>query len=260
MMKIAEYLAGLGAPFEAFLNQDSGNTCYSFHAPTGPVWVKLLNLAQTPIADTQAVIEFYNCLYSPLIPRNWRLVELEDGLLMQHNWVPGRVLHSPEEDRHDPGSTYQRFLRLPIEQRLVTYAAIMQLFLEIEQKGIIIEDFYDGCILYDFETHQAHVCDLDHIHPGPYVLEKDRQYGSARFMAPEEFQKGALIDQRTTVYTLGATGFVLLNDNRRQRADWPLGEASYRALAKAISANKEDRQGSVREFSEQWEIICDHFG
>ena len=259
-MKIAEYLAGLGTPFEAFLNQDSRNTCYSFHAPTGPVWVKLLNLAQTPIADLQAVIDFYNGLHSPLIPRNWRLIELEDGLLMQHDWVPGRVLHSPEEDRHDPGSTYQQFMRLPMTQRLAVYAAILHLFVEIEEKGIVIEDFYDGCILYDFETGQAHVCDLDHIHHGAYVLDKDRQYGSARFMAPEEFHKGSLIDRRTNVYTLGATGFVLLNDNRRQRADWPLGEASYRVLAKATAVNKEDRLGSGREFSEQWEIICDHFG
>jgi serine/threonine-protein kinase len=257
-MKIADYLAGLGAPFEAFLNQDSGNKCYSFWAEAGPMWVKVLNLEQTPITDLQAVIDFYNGLQSPLIPRNWRLIELEDGLLMQHDWVPGRVLHSPEEDRHDPGSTYQQFMRLPVEKRLAAYAVILHLFVEIEAKGVVIEDFYDGCILYDFETHQAHVCDLDHIHHGTYVLEKERQYGSARFMAPEEFQKGSLIDRRTNVYTLGATGFVLLNDNRRERADWPLGEATYRVLAKAISANKEDRQGSVREFSEQWVIILDH--
>jgi serine/threonine-protein kinase len=259
-MKIADYLAGLGARFEVFLNQDSGNMCYSFWTEAGSIWVKVLNLAQTPIANLQAVIDFYNGLQSPLIPRNWKLAHLEDGLVMAHDWVPGRVLRSPDEDRHDSGSTYQQFIRLPIEQRLAVYAEILQLFVEIEEKGIIIEDFYDGCILYDFETAQAHVCDLDHIHPGPYVLDKDRQYGSARFMAPEEYQKGALIDRRTNVYTLGATGFVLLNDNRRQRADWPLGEASYRVLAKATAVNKEDRQESVREFSTQWEIICDHFG
>ena len=96
--------------------------------------------------------------------------------------------------------------------RSQVYDEIVQLFWEIEGQGIIIEDFYDGCILYDFEQGQAYVCDLDHIHHGAYVLTKERQYGSTRFMAPEEFQKGALIDQRTNVYTMGATGFVVLND------------------------------------------------
>ena len=251
-MKIGKYLAGLGAPFEAYLKQDSGNKCYSFSTPEGAKWVKVLNLEQTPLADVQAVIHFYNGLRSRLIPRNWRLVNLEDGSLMEHDWVPGRVLRSPEEDQNSASSTYKRFMQLPIEIRSQVYDEIVQLFLEIEGQGIIIEDFYDGCILYDFERGQAYVCDLDHIHQGAYILGKERQYGSARFMAPEEFQKGALIDQRTNVYTMGATGFVLLNDNCRERADWLLSEETYDVLARATARDKEDRQRSIGEFYDQW--------
>ena len=83
-MKITDYLAGLGAPFEVFLKQDSGNQGYSFRTAEGAKWVKVLNLEQTPLADVQAVIDFYNGLRSRLIPRNWRLVSLEDGSLMEH--------------------------------------------------------------------------------------------------------------------------------------------------------------------------------
>jgi len=173
---------------------------------------------------------------------------------MEHDWAPGQVLRSPEEDRNAPNSTYQRFLRLPLEKRLAVYATILQLFVEIEAQGVIVEDFYDGCILYDFASEQAHVIDLDHIHPAPYRLTKDRQFGSSRFMAPEEFQRGAWIDHRTNVYTLGATGFVLLNGNRRQQKDWPLSEQGYHLLAKAVSANPGDRQGSIGEFRHQWQI------
>ena len=251
-MKITDYLAGLGAPFEVFLKQDSGNQGYSFRTAEGAKWVKVLNLEQTPLADVQAVIDFYNGLRSRLIPRNWRLVNLEDGSLMEHDWVPGRVLRSPEEDRNSASSTYQQFMQLPIETRCQIYDEIVQLFLEIEGQGIIIEDFYDGCILYDFERGQAYVCDLDHIHQGAYILGKERQYGSARFMAPEEFQKGALIDQRTNVYTMGASGFVLLNDNRRERAEWSLTEEEYGVLVRATSKDKEDRQRSIGELHDQW--------
>ena len=251
-MKIDDYLAELGEPFEVFLKQDSGNQGYSFRTAAGAIWVKVLNLEQTPLADVQAVIDFYDGLKSRLIPRNWRLVNLEDGSLMEHDWVPGRVLRSPEEDWNSASSTYQQFMQLPIEIRSQVYDEIVHLFLEIEGQGIIIEDFYDGCILYDFERGQAHVCDLDHIHHGAYFLTKERQYGSTRFMAPEEFQKGALIDQRTNVYTMGATGFVLLNDNRREKAEWLLSEEAYDVLARAIAKDKEDRQRSIGEFCDQW--------
>lgn len=36
---------------------------------------------------------------------------------------------------------------------------------------------------------------------------------SLRFMAPEEFERGALIDERTTVFTMGRTAFVCLGDD-----------------------------------------------
>ena len=52
-MKIGEYLTGLGAPFEVYCKQDSGNKCYSFSTPEGAKWVKVLNLEQTPLADVR---------------------------------------------------------------------------------------------------------------------------------------------------------------------------------------------------------------
>lgn len=45
--------------------------------------------------------------------------------------------------------------------------------------------------------------DLDTYSRGPVVNTMGRMFGSTRFMAPEEFARGAVIDQRTTVFTLG---------------------------------------------------------
>ncbi len=249
---IAEYLASLGTPFESFLSQDSGNRSYSFAAPEGPRWVKVLNCATTPIPNVRDVIEFYNGLHSRMIPRGWRLVELSDGLVMEHEWAPGTVLRSPCEDRDNPDSTFQRFLNLPIPKRLSVYDEILDLFCEIEEQDVIIEDFYDGCVLYDFDADRASVCDLDHIHRGPYLLTKERQFGSSTFMAPEEFRRGAVIDHRTNVFTMGATGFVLLNDNRRREADWPLSEETFRVLGRATSERTEGRQESIGQFCREW--------
>jgi hypothetical protein len=175
-MKVAEYLTGLGTPFETYLSQDSGNRSYGFSAPEGPRWVKVLDCIKTPIPNAHDVIEFYNSLHSRMIPRRWRLVEFSDGLVMEHEWVPGRVLRSPDEDKN----------------------------------------------------------------------------GSSRFMAPEEFRRGAVIDHRTNVFTMGATGFVLLNDNRRREADWPLSGETFRVLARATSERTEERQESIGQFCREW--------
>ena len=42
-------------------------------------------------------------------------------------------------------------------------------------------------------------------------------FGSSRFMAPEEFERGALIDERTNVFTMGRTAAVLLADGTLHR-------------------------------------------
>ena len=49
-------------------------------------------------------------------------------------------------------------------------------------------------------------------------------------MAPEEFQRGARIDERTTVFTLGRTAFVFLSDGLRgepERHRWRASAALY---------------------------------
>ena len=65
-----------------------------------------------------------------------------------------------------------------------------------KKEGFIAEDFYDGSIIYNFQKKQVHLYDFDFYHPGPFINDRGRLYGSSRFMAPEEFQKGERIDER----------------------------------------------------------------
>lgn len=58
-------------------------------------------------------------------------------------------------------------------------------------------------MMIDFSTGQLTLIDLDSYQRGAGVNTMGRVFGASRFMAPEEFQLGAPIDQRTTVYTLG---------------------------------------------------------
>jgi hypothetical protein len=77
-------------------------------------------------------------------------------------------------------------------------------------------------------------------------LATDRQYGSTRFMAPEEFVRGATIDERTTVFNLGRAAFVLLSPG--DRAGDPLFDVAHRATRPAPA----DRYQSVGELTHAW--------
>ena len=122
--------------------------------------------------------------------------------------------------------------------------------------GFVAVDFYDGCLIYDFTRRTVWLCDLDCYRPSPYVLDRDRQYGSARFMAPEESAKGATIDERSTVFTLGRTAFVLLSRGPRGEEDrnlWRAGDALFQVATTATRPDPADRYQSVAELAGAWQ-------
>lgn len=55
------------------------------------------------------------------------------------------------------------------------------------QLGFIAVDLYDGGLMYDYESAQPWVYDLDEYRSGPFVLEEDCLPGSMQLMAPDEF-------------------------------------------------------------------------
>jgi serine/threonine-protein kinase len=69
-------------------------------------------------------------------------------------------------------------------------------------------------------------------------------FGSTRFMAPEEFQLGARIDERTTVFSLGRAAFVFLGER---------GTPPQRAAAtRACSPDPAARFATVEAFLTAW--------
>jgi serine/threonine-protein kinase len=119
-------------------------------------------------------------------------------------------------------------------------------------KGYIAVDFYDGSILYDFEQARVRLIDLDEYRLGPYRLTGKRNPGSRRFMAPEEFRPGALIDQVTNVYTLGRTAVEFLGHGQLSSETWRGNQIMLGVVKKAVRQAREGRQSSVAEFVSQW--------
>jgi serine/threonine-protein kinase len=72
-------------------------------------------------------------------------------------------------------------------------------------------------------------------------------------MSPEEFRAGALIDEVTNVYTMGAAAFCLFSSSKRTLEAWPLSPERYTVVKKATSDDKRARQQSIEQLIEEWE-------
>ena len=142
-------------------------------------------------------------------------------------------------------SALERFRQLPGEEIHRALDAVLDAHVAIAAAGWISVDLYDGCLLYDFDGRRLHLIDLDEYWPGAFVLDADRLPGSRRYMAPEEWARGATIDERTTVHHLGRTLQQLLTDDRatcRERA----------VAARATDPDPDGRHPTVAALVADW--------
>ena len=130
---------------------------------------------------------------------------------------------------------------------------IVRFFEYVVSQNYVAIDFYDGSIMYDFETGKTTICDIDFFRKQPCINDMGRMWGSALFQSPEEYQLGAAINEVTNVYTLGATAFALFGTYNRTREKWQLSDKLFEAAARAVSDNPSNRQQSIRQFAEEWQ-------
>ncbi|WIY63454.1 serine/threonine protein kinase [Bacillus arachidis] len=262
------WLASLGKIFAVFDQQDSGNICFGIEKNGKKMLVKFagaktMNYAGNP-ADAIVTLKQAMLLYEEL--KHNYLVELIDHFEVQNgyvaifNWFNGECLHShcsfPTPTNYsDPNSPFYRYKQLSIEERLTSLDHIFSFHVHVERKNYVAIDFYDGSILYDFKTNKIKICDIDLYKKKPYINTMGRLWGSSRFMSPEEFELGAVIDEKTNVFNMGATAFVLLGGGRNHTfAKWEAGKELYDVVSRAVDKNRNQRYTSVEAFYLEWEF------
>ena len=154
--------------------------------------------------------------------------------------------------RNDPRSTFQRFRRLPSHEIIRALDLVYELHHQLAQLGRVAVDFYDGCMIYNFDCQELHIVDLDNYCEAPFINEMGRMFGSSRFMAPEEFERGAPVDERTNVFTMGRTAAVLLSDGTLERRPFRGSDALYEVIRRACCDHREKRYDSMEAFFTAW--------
>lgn len=193
----------LASAFTVFDAQDSGCLSYGLEADGRCWFVKKATTLQARLSLIRAS-QLHAAVRHPAIVRPERILDGPDGPTLVYPWHDGIVLNHATTHGSDR-TALTRFQQLPLPEVEAAIDTILDAHLAVTAAGYIAVDLYDGCFLYDFTTRRMRLIDLDEYRPGPFVLDAERLPGSRRYMAPEEFVRSAVIDQRTTVYTLGRT-------------------------------------------------------
>ncbi|WP_427051079.1 serine/threonine protein kinase [Paenibacillus sp. TC-CSREp1] len=263
------WLTPLGTVFRVFDQQDSGNLSFGLVRADGrKQFVKYAgactvhaNTTGNPAAavqQLQSAVSIYEDLAHDSLIRLTNHFATDEGYACVFDWVEGECLHShwsfpPPAKYEDPRSPYVQFRKLPVEMRIQAMERILDFHIEVERKGYVAVDFYDGSLIYDFTAADMNICDIDLYHKGAFVNTMGRMWGSSRFMSPEEFQLGAPIDAITNVFNMGAMAFALLGGELdRSRERWDGGQALYEVVTRAVNPDRSQRYNAVAEFALAW--------
>jgi len=248
------FVTAHGTVFAVFdaATQDSGNVSYGVHLGDDYLFVKTAGLPDDPrpflrhdtrVALLRNAARLARSVSDRSLPPLRNVVESPDGPLLVYDWVDGELIGTSAAGRADSASAFSRFLALAPRERAVALDAVFALHVRLAERGWIASDFYDGSLIYDFARREIHVVDLDSYRDTPFTNEMGRMFGSMRFMAPEEFERGALIDERTTVFTMGRTVAQFLS----------LGTPELVALiARACAPDPAARFQTLAEFYGAW--------
>ncbi|RTR34010.1 serine/threonine protein kinase [Robertmurraya yapensis] len=261
-----KWLTDLGEVFTVFDEQDPGNLCFGIEKDGQKKFVKFAG-AKTMEYEGEpedAVIRLKNSVSTYENLQHKQLIKLVDhfevdhGYVMIFDWFDGECLHShwsfpPPHKYTHPDSPFYRYKHLPIKQRLDSFKNILEFHVHVEKKGYVAVDFYDGSILYDFKNNVTKICDIDFYQKKLFFNNMGRMWGSERFMSPEEFEYGAVIDERTNVFNMGSIAFGLLGRELDHSFEkWDASQDLYDVVIKAVQKDRGHRYASVEEFYNTW--------
>ncbi|MFD4523233.1 serine/threonine protein kinase [Streptomyces sp. NPDC058470] len=252
---VEPYLGRVGEVFKAYREQDSGCVSYGVQLLDGARWFVKEAITDDARRSLERGWAFHRTVrHRAIVPQVHRIAVRQSWAVVMP-WRDGEVLYHPTlggpQDRTNPAGPMARFRALPTDRVLRAFDRVLDAHLAVESAGQIAVDFYDGALLYDFAGDVTHLVDLDEYRPGPFVLEEDRLPGSRRFMAPEEFVRGAVIDTRTTVFTLGRAARLLLDAGDEERA-WRGTPQQLAVIELATEADPDARFEDVRRFTDAW--------
>lgn len=275
------WLNSLGKVFCVFSQNDSGNISFGVDDGKERYFVKVAGLktaesVRTPeeaVASLKEAMPIYENIRHPNLIELVKHYSFSDIYIAIFKWADGDCLFDYwnfEKYHENPQIVppVKRFKQLPLEKRIKSVEVLFSFLSAVSKSNYVAVDFYDGSILYDFSTEITTICDIDFFREKPTINDMGENFwGTKRLKAPEEYVDGAVIDEATNVYTLGALifGFFgnFIDADIRLRykknafvpctfENWELSKSCYDIVLKAVSIDRTARYASIDEFFIAW--------
>lgn len=248
------FLERYGLPFFVEAQPEDGIVCLGLDGPRyGRLCLRFAGAQltdgiapQEAVARLQAAMPCYEALYPhPALVKLQGSGPAAGGYCAIFRWWEGVPL------RDD--AAWQALWRLPLLSRLRMIDDVFDFHVYAAEMGYVPVNFSGRCLLADLAAGRAAVCGIDRYRRMPAVNDLGRMPGSPRFLAPEGYRLGAVLDGRTVQYTLGALAFAFFADRSlRDRCAWTAGEALYQVAVRACSEDAAARYDSPRAFLAAW--------
>jgi serine/threonine protein kinase, bacterial len=248
------FLARWGRVFRVLDQQDSGNLCFGVDGPDGRVFVKYAGAETERHAGTigdavdslRRSEEVFRDLAHPTLVRLREAVVVGAGFALVFDWTDAVPLGRQYDRRAELES-------LTVAQRADAVQQIIEFSAHAAARGWVAVDLYDGSVMVDPATGRVTLCDLDVYERAPLRNTMGRMWGSDRFMAPEEYELGAVIDEVTTVFTLGSLAHSFLGDDSTQAgAAWTGSPEQLAVSRRATRPERGGRWSSIGELADAW--------
>ncbi len=275
------FLKKYGKVFSVIDSTGSGCICFGVEKNNKRVFIKIAGAetveAEVSKEESIRLLQHASMLYKELShPNLIHLIEayaIDDLYVAVFDYAEGECLFDHwnfdyYKAHPEVRTPWQRFYALPIEKKLYAAEVLFSFLIHCAKHNYVAVDFYDSSILYDFDKDVVTLCDIDLFQKAPLLNEVGEDYwGTRRFKAPEEYLKGAMIDERTNVFTLAAMVFSFFTPIEKKEIDkryktkevlppdgnkFTLHDEAYAVLEKALSKEKEQRYASLKEFHNAW--------
>lgn len=260
------FLEEFGVVQCVFDQNDSGNISFGVEKDGRKYFLKIAGLRTKSTATSPAqardnlkhAAELYEKIKHPNLVPLMEAFDKEDMFIAVFPWKDGECLfdHWNFEKYKQNGikSPFERFWQLGLDKKLRVMDVLFSFFSAVHEAGFLATDFYDGSLMYRFQSDEVILCDIDFFRKLPSINETGFIWGSDRFKAPEEKIRGAVLNAATDVYHLGVFAFLFFGKSliNCQLSDWTLSERRYWAARRATLPSAQLRYQTISEFWEHW--------
>lgn len=273
------WLQRYGKAFTIVDQTGSGCVCFGMDDSTTKRFVKVAGLdtihaeidPERSIETLKKAVAVYKSLHHP------HLISLLDDFSIDHGyaavfeWACGSCLFEHwhfDQYKNGKEDPRERFRMLSAEKKLCAAEVLFSFLEQVAQNGYVAVDFYDGSLIYDFEKDTLKICDIDLFEKEPLINTIGKDFwGTKRLKAPEEYEKGAVIDERTNEFTLGALLFDFFGTYSPQEIKeryrkcrflpcpvehWSLGKETYQVVRRAVDPDPDARYKTIALFHKAW--------